>query len=310
MSGPRDSTRTWALVSACEALALALFSQAGPRVAIAALAAASLAAWAGAALALSLSGRRALLGAPAAAAVLLHGAPGALVVWAAGALVIAVRRRGEGAPPSAAFVTRTRHMRRVMDMPTPADDAYRALLDGFAGPPEELRAAIAPVASLPPSVAIPVLSRLSLHTDSITRLTARKRLELMLLALREEGESPTPERDARHAALRIRKAESLLTLADLGASDPDERRRLLTAAAALATVAAADFPGNPHYAATAACAAARVGELDAARKLLTRVSDPRRAWSARRVVRLCERMMPARRTPALAEPPAQGDARA
>ncbi len=301
MSALRHKLRAWLLCAGVTATALAVSSRAEAPLARTALAVAAGAAWGATALALDLPLRRLALGAPAALAVLLHGAPGALVAGSATALVMLARLRGAapGDPPR--FVTLRLHARRVMDTDVPGPDAHRALSEGFAGPAEELRAAVAPVATLPPSVALPVLARLSLHTDSVTRLTARKRYDLMLSAMREEGESPTPERDARHAALRIRKAETLLTLADLAASDADERKRLLTLAAALATVAASDFPGNPHYAATAAGAAARVGELGAARRLLARVTDPRRAWSTGRVVRLCERMMPGRRAPGSTE---------
>lgn len=293
MKNLRARAFAWAATAALAGVCPAVV-ETTPDGAVAGAALSVLATCAGCALAFDLSGPRILALIPAGLAAATQGAGAAVILWSAGALVLLARLRGDGVRAQPAFSGRSLHLRRVMDMAPPGAEAHRALLEGFSGPEEDLRAAIAPLASLPPSVAIPVLARLSLHTDSITRLTARKRLELMLTALREEAESPTPERDARHAALRIRKAERLLVLADLAATDADERKRLLTSAAALATVAAADFPGNHHYAATAATAAARVGEADAARKLLARVSDPRRAWSTGRILRLCERMAPSR----------------
>lgn len=255
-------------------------------------------AFTGTALALNLSWRRLWMAAPAAVAPALYGHLGSLVVWVAGALVLLALLRGDDGAPKSGFISRRMLLRKVMDANFPDEKAHLALKHGFAGSFEELRPAVAPVASLPPAIAIPLLSRLSLCTDSITRLTARKRMELIIAALREETERATPARDARHAALRIRKAETLLVLATRGSSDPDERKARLNEAAALAFVASDDYPGNDAYTALAAGAAARVGERKAAARLHARIRDPRRAWSTGRLIRLCMRLTPEREQPA------------
>lgn len=245
----------------------------------------------GCALAFDLTGRGLFPATLPALAVATQGAGAALVVWSAGALVLLARIKGHAARPAPGFVTRARYVRRVLIAPFPGAEGYRALLEGFAGPEEELRASVAPLASLPPSIAIPVLARLSLHPDSATRLTARKRLELVFALLREDDGTPPPRREKRNAALRIRKVERHLVLADFSASD-DERRRLLANASELATEASDDLPGNHHYAAFASVASARAGRPAEARRLLLRVNDPRRAKEAARVLMLCRRMLP------------------
>lgn len=252
----------------------------------------------GTTLALNLTWRKLWMAAPSAAAPLLYGHLGSLLIWIAGALVLLALLRGDDGAPKSGFISRRMLVRKVMDSNFPDEKAHLALKHGFAGAFDELRPAVAPIASLPPTIAIPLLSRLSLCTDSITRLTARKRMELLIAALRDEAERPTPARDARHAMLRIRKMELLLILATWGSSDPDERKARLNEAAALAFVASDDYPRNDAYNALAAGAAARVGERKAAARLHARIRDPRRAWSTGRLIRLCTRLIPEReRTP-------------
>ncbi len=249
---------------------------------------------AGIAIALDLSARTLWKALPAAAAPVLFGNLGNLVVWVAGALVLMTLIRGDDGAAKSGFLPRRLLMRRVMDANFPDGRAHLALKHGFAGAFDELRPAVAPIASLPPSVSLPLLSRLSLSTDSITRLTARKRMELIIAALKEESEKQTPARSPRHASIRMRKAEILLLLATWGSSDPDERKARLEESAALAFVAADDFPGNDAYNALAAGASSRVGERRAAARLLARIRDPRKAWIVGRLVRLCTRMVPER----------------
>lgn len=257
---PRHALRLWFLSAIAAGLAepFASASVPGTEGHLAGNILAACATGAGAYAALATRDRRgALTLVPAAAAPLACGAAGTTLVWVALALIVLVRLRGEREERREHLLTRPGLMRRLMDSGFPGERAHNALSRGFAGAFEELRPAVAPIASLPPSLALPLLGRLALGTDSITRLTARKRLELALTALREETAAGEPPRGAGHAASRIHRAEIRLVLARHGTNDAEERRVHLAEAAKLAGEASDDFPGNEAYAAIAFEAARR-----------------------------------------------------